>query len=316
MRTLVMFYTIMICILWIVPKCHSDQLKTGIIKTAPSPTQITGTPTPKPQTPPVKSAPGMTAPVPTKQGITSSLGQKAVIAVRSPAQGTQHPVGKPLPIIWDRSTISTVTSVNIFLMDRPGGTTQTAIKTGTPNTGTFYWTPSPQFAMPGKSWVVRIETTDKKSQGHSGAFSFAKSDTGRTESGLPQQHNQNPPTRPVAAQHLMQNDVSIWKDIKMENDNLSGINMNQIDIMQTQINILKRELENEKEARIHLEKIISEHVLRFESHVHEYRFGLGRKISMSSKRNWNNVSDDELIIYVDPNMEHVQKEPPITSIPK
>ncbi|MBE1426163.1 hypothetical protein H4684_002825 [Desulfomicrobium macestii] len=315
MRRLVLFTAIMICMTCSAPLSQADQLKTGIMKTAPAPNQITGTPTP--QAPSVKTAPGVTAPVPTKQGFTAPLGQKATIAVKNPAQGTRHPADKPLAIVWDRSAIATTATVNILLMDRPGGTVQAAIKTGAANTGSFMsWLPSAQFVVPGKSWVVRIETRDKKSQGYSGAFSFAKSNADRTESGLPLQNNQNPPTRPVAAQHLMQNDVSISKDVKMEKDDSSGINMDQIDIMQTQINILKRELENEKEARKNLEKIISEHILIYESHVHAYKFGLGRRISMSSKRNWNNVSDDQLIIYVDPNMEQANKENPITSAPE
>ncbi|MBU4524392.1 MAG: hypothetical protein KUA37_06560 [Desulfomicrobium sp.] len=104
--------------------------------------------------------------------------------------------------------------MNILLLDRPGGTVQTAIKTGAANTGSFMsWTPSPQFTVPGKSWVVRVETIDKMSHGHSGAFSFAKSDTGRTESGLPQQNNQSPSAINITAQHPVQNKVSISEDL-------------------------------------------------------------------------------------------------------
>lgn len=88
MRILAMFSAIMICTLWTAPQSHSDQIKTGTMKTAPSPNQMIDTPTPTPQVPGVKTAPGVTAPVPTKQGVTAPLGQKATIAVKSPAQGT------------------------------------------------------------------------------------------------------------------------------------------------------------------------------------------------------------------------------------
>jgi len=297
MRQIYTALAIVIGFLATIPIAHSDQLKTGIIKTAPSPNQITETPSPTPKVPGVKTAPGVTAPIPTKQGITAPLGQKASIAVKSPAQGTQHPASKPLPIIWDRSSISTAATVNIFLLDRPGGTVQTIIKTGAANTGSYMsWTPSPQFTVSGKSWVVRVETIDKMSQGHSGAFSFAKSDTGRTESGLPQQNNQNLPTRPVAAQHLMQNDVSISKDVKMEKDDSSGINTDQIDIMQLQINMLKRELENEKEARAALEEMLKKHLDRFESHVHTFPRRTG--YNYRTKLDWDRIPMDAMIPFV------------------
>jgi hypothetical protein len=78
MRMLTILSAIMICMLWMVPQSHSDQLKTGIMKTAPSPIQtpIQITRTPTPQTPGVKTAPGVTAPVPTKQGIAAHLLQQ------------------------------------------------------------------------------------------------------------------------------------------------------------------------------------------------------------------------------------------------
>jgi hypothetical protein len=296
MRQVYIALAIVIGFLATTPIAHSDQLKTGIIKSAPSPTQIIDTQTPTHQVPSVKPAPGATT-VPTKQGITAPLGQKATIAVKSPAQGTQHPAGKPLPIIWDRSTIATAATVNILLMDRPGGTIQTAIKTGAANTGNFMsWTPSPQFTVPGKSWIVRIETIDKMSHGHSGAFSFAKSDAGRTESGLPQQNNQNPSTNHITAQHTVQNNVSISKDVRIEKDDSSGINMNQIDIMQTQINILKRELEDEKAARADLEEKLEKYLDRFESHVH----GMGRRTGYNyrSKLDWDQIPLDAMIPFV------------------
>jgi uncharacterized protein YjbI with pentapeptide repeats len=164
--------TIMICMLCTAPQSHSDQLKTGIMKTAPSPNQISGTPTP--QVPVVKSAPGVTTPVPTKQGITAPLGQKATIAVKSPAQGTLHPADKPLPIIWDRSAIGTAATVNILLVDKPGGTAKATIKAGAPNTGSFIsWIAPQQYTAAGNSWAIRIETADRKASGHSGSFSFA-----------------------------------------------------------------------------------------------------------------------------------------------
>jgi hypothetical protein len=202
-------------------------------------------------------------------------------------------------------------------MDRPGGTVQTIIKTGAANTGSYMsWTPSPQFTVPGKSWVVRIETIDKNSHGHSGAFSFAKSDTGRTESGLSQQNNQNPPTRPVAAQHLMQNDVSISKDVKMEKDDSTGITMNQIDIMQTQINILKRELENEKEARAALEEILNNHLDMYNSHVHSIPSPKPSKYR--TKLEWDRIPMDALIPYLTQEIIDKYKKSPEqdTSAPK
>jgi uncharacterized protein YjbI with pentapeptide repeats len=152
---------------------HSDQLKTGIIKTAPSPTQITETPSPTLKVPEVKAAPGVTAPVPTKQDITAPLGQKAAIAVKSPAQGTQHPAGKPLAIIWDKSAIATAATVNILLVDKPGGTAKATIKAGAPNTGSFTsWIAPQQYTAAGNSWAVRIETADNKASGYSGTFTF------------------------------------------------------------------------------------------------------------------------------------------------
>jgi uncharacterized protein YjbI with pentapeptide repeats len=174
MRRLAMFSTtIMFCMLWTVPQSHSDQLKTGIMKTAPSPNQISGTPTPTPQVPGVKPAPGVPTPVPTKQGITAPLGQKATIAVKSPAQGTRHPADKPLPIIWDRSVIGTAATVNILLMDKPGGTAKATIRAGAPNTGSFTsWIAPQQYTSAGNSWAIRIETADRKASGQSGVFSF------------------------------------------------------------------------------------------------------------------------------------------------
>jgi len=173
MRKLTVLFAIMFCMLWTPPQTHSDQLKTGIIKTAPSPTQITETPSPTPKVPGVKTAPGVTTPVPTKQGITAPLGQKASIAVKSPAQGTQHPAGKPLPIIWDRSAIATAATVNILLVDKPGGTTKATIKAGAPNTGSLTsWIAPQQYTATGNSWAIRIETADNKASGHSGVFSF------------------------------------------------------------------------------------------------------------------------------------------------
>jgi hypothetical protein len=173
MRKLNVLFAIIICMLWTPPQTHSDQLKTGIIKTAPSPTQITGTPSPAPKVPEVKTAPGVTAPIPTKQGITAPLGQKASIAVKSPAQGTRHPADKPLTIIWDKSAIATAATLNIVLVDKPGGTTKAIIKAGAPNTGSFTsWIAPQQYTATGNSWAVRIETTDKIAMGHSGVFSF------------------------------------------------------------------------------------------------------------------------------------------------
>jgi len=132
-------------------------------------------PTPTPQVPGVKTAPGLTAPVPTKQGITAPLGQKASIAVKSPAQGAQHPADKPLAIIWDRSAIATAATVNILLVDKPGGTAKATIKAGAPNTGSFtFWIAPQQYTAAGNSWAIRIETADSKASGHSGTFSFVR----------------------------------------------------------------------------------------------------------------------------------------------
>ena len=171
MRRLVLFTAIMICMTCSAPLSQADQLKTGIMKTAPAPNQITGTPTP--QAPSVKTAPGVTAPVPTKQGFTAPLGQKATIAVKSPAQGTRHPADKPLAIVWDRSAIATAATVNIILVDKPGGTAKATIKAGAPNTGSFTsWIAPQQYTAAGNSWAVRIETADNKASGHSGVFSF------------------------------------------------------------------------------------------------------------------------------------------------
>jgi hypothetical protein len=173
MRRLAMFSAIMICMLWTAPQSHSDQLKTGIMKTGPSPNQMTGTPTSTPQVPGAKPAPGATTPVPTKQGITAPLGQKATIAVKSPAQGTRHPADKPLTIVWDRSAITTAATVNILLVDKPGGTAKATIKAGAPNTGSFTtWIAPQQYTAAGNSWAIRIETADSKATGHSGSFSF------------------------------------------------------------------------------------------------------------------------------------------------
>ncbi|MBU4524389.1 MAG: hypothetical protein KUA37_06545 [Desulfomicrobium sp.] len=172
MRKLTMFSAIMICMLW-ASQSHSDQLKTGIMKSSPSPNQITSTPKPTPQVPGIKTAPGVTTPVPTKQGITAPIGKKTTIAVKNPVQGTRHPAGKPLTIIWDRSAIGTAAKVNILLVDKPGGTAKATIKAGAPNTGSFTsWIAPQQYTAAGNSWSVRIETADKKAVGHSGVFSF------------------------------------------------------------------------------------------------------------------------------------------------
>lgn len=80
-------------------------------------------------------APGVTVPVPTKQGIIAPLGQKATIVAKSPAQGARHPADKPLTIVWDRSAIATATTVNILLVNKPGGTAKTTIKASAANTG-------------------------------------------------------------------------------------------------------------------------------------------------------------------------------------
>jgi len=85
MRHTSLLFIILIGLLVTTPKAQADQLKTGIMKSAPSPNQITSTPKPTPQVPAVKTAPGVTAPIPTKQGIIAPLGQKATIAVKSPA---------------------------------------------------------------------------------------------------------------------------------------------------------------------------------------------------------------------------------------
>jgi hypothetical protein len=171
MRRLVLFTAIMICMTCAAPLSQADQLKTGIMKTAPAPNQITGTPTP--QAPAVKTAPKVTAPVPTKQGLNAPLGQKATIAVKSPAQGTRHPADKPLTIVWDRSAIPAAATVNIILVDKPGGTAKATIKAGAPNTGSFTsWIAPQQYTAAGNSWAVRIETADSKASGHSGVFSF------------------------------------------------------------------------------------------------------------------------------------------------
>lgn len=173
MRRLLLFTAIMICMTCAAPLSQADQLKTGIMKTAPAPNQITGTPTP--QAPAVKTAPKVTAPVPTKQGLTAPLAQKATIAVKSPAQGTRHPADKPLAIVWDRSAIPTAPTVNIILVDKPGGTAKATIKTGAPNTGSFTsWIAPQQYSAAGNSWAVRIETADSKASGHSGSFSLIR----------------------------------------------------------------------------------------------------------------------------------------------
>lgn len=140
-----------------------------------TPEAMSTEPTPTPQVPGVKTAPGLTAPGPTKQGITAPLGQKASIAVKSPTQGTRHPASKPLPIIWDRSSISTAASVNILLLDKPGGPAKATIKAGAPNTGSFTsWIAPQQYTAAGNSWTIRIETADGKASGHSGSFSFVR----------------------------------------------------------------------------------------------------------------------------------------------
>jgi hypothetical protein len=318
MRQIYTAFAIIIGLLATTPIAQADQLKTGIIKTAPSPTQMTGTPSPAPKVPEVKTAPGVTTPVPTKQGITAPLGQKATIAVKSPTQGTQHPAGKPLTIVWDRSSISTVASVNILLMDKPGGMVQTIIKTGAANTGSFMsWIPSAQFVVPGKSWVVRIETRDKKSEGHSGAFSFAKSNADRTEIGLPQQNNQSPSAINITAQHTVQNKVSISEDlVKAENEIPSGVNTGQVDIMQLQINMLKKELELEKKLRTELEEKINNHIVKFESHVHTYP--PGPSWGFIAKMGWNNIPNDALIPFrAQENVQSDQNKPDReTSTPK
>jgi hypothetical protein len=153
---------------------HGDSIKTGVIKAEPSANQISvspkATPTPAPGINPETIKP---APVQPKQIGTFPLTQKGTIPVKSPIQGARHTPKTPLVITWDKSPIAAYATVNIFLVDKPEGTVRTTIKTGAPNSGSFTsWVPPGNLAAPGTSWVVRIETADKKLLGHSGAFTL------------------------------------------------------------------------------------------------------------------------------------------------
>jgi hypothetical protein len=153
---------------------HGDSIKTGVLKAEPAANQISASPTAKPSPAP-GIVPGTIKPIPLqpKRIGVSPLTQKGKIPVKSPIQGTRYAPKTPLVITWDKSPIATYATVNIFLVDKPGGTVRTTIKVGAPNSGSFAsWVPPGNLAAPGTAWVVRIETADKKLLGHSGAFTL------------------------------------------------------------------------------------------------------------------------------------------------
>ena len=115
---------------------------------------------------------GITTP-PVKQGVAIPAVNLKTIAVRSPIQGSKHPANKPLAISWDKTAIPSYATVNIYLASKTNGATQATIRNNAPNTGSFStWIPSQQYASTASSWVVRIETMDKKVSGQSGVFSI------------------------------------------------------------------------------------------------------------------------------------------------
>lgn len=155
---------------------HCDSIKTGVLKAEPSTNQISVSPSATP-TPTQSIQPGTIKPSPVqpKQIIDSPLQQKGIIPVKSPIQGTRHTPKTPLLITWDKSPIAAYATVNIFLVDKPGGTVRATIKADAPNSGSFAsWVPPGNLAAPGTSWIVRIETADKKLVGHSGAFTLGQ----------------------------------------------------------------------------------------------------------------------------------------------
>ncbi len=126
-------------------------------------------------------SPGMIKQVPA-QGLAkdvkqapSGLAQQIApaISVQSPAAGSVHETGAPLPIRWNRNIISTYGTVDIHLLDKPHGTVRETIKNGAPNTGEYNaWTAPQKYSFPGTFSVVRIATPDGKMSGHSGSFSI------------------------------------------------------------------------------------------------------------------------------------------------
>lgn len=174
MRYSTIISLILIGLLATTANAQSNQIKTGVIKNTPTaidalkPQDDTQPPAPVAQPKGV----GITTP-PIKQGVASPAISLKSIAVKSPLQGSEHPTNKPLTITWDKAPISSYATVNIILVDKAGGALQTSIRNNAPNTGSFsMWTPSQQYASKGASWVVRIETTDKKASGQSGIFSI------------------------------------------------------------------------------------------------------------------------------------------------
>lgn len=197
--------TIVACLLGVTPAAYPEQINPKTIKTLPTTSPAQGAPTPKSRAAEVKPV-SPTAPSALKPQINvQQLGPQAAITVKSPAQGVRHPANTPLVILWDKNVAGAAPAVNILLVDKPGGTTKAVIKTGAPNTGSFTtWIPPQHITAAGTSWVVQIETPDKKLRGHSGVFSV-------TASPQPQATTSSPPVQvgnpAPAAQNITANNL-------------------------------------------------------------------------------------------------------------
>ena len=101
------------------------------------------------------------------------LAVSLVLPVQSPIEGSEHEVGQPLPIKWNKGPVSTYPTVNILLVDAPDGQVRETIKSGATNSGVYLTWPAPQmYAWPGTSYMIKITTPDNKVHGQSGVFTI------------------------------------------------------------------------------------------------------------------------------------------------
>ena len=95
------------------------------------------------------------------------------LSVQSPAAGSEHAAGQPLPIKWNKSLISAYPTVDILLVGAQDGQVRETIKSGAANSGEYHaWLAPQTYAWPGTSYMVKITTTDNKISGQSGAFTI------------------------------------------------------------------------------------------------------------------------------------------------
>jgi|GEM_PF-3145978 len=95
------------------------------------------------------------------------------IPVASPAEGSEHEAGHPLPIKWTKSSINAYPNVNILLVDAQGGQVRETIQSGAANNGAHLtWQPPQMYSWPGTSYRIRIATPDNKISGQSGVFTI------------------------------------------------------------------------------------------------------------------------------------------------